>query len=113
MNSDFNLSKDVINKLKEFPEYKSRFKTYKFPFYQHLNEKEKALLDELIPNEDLRERYKRYGLCDECGQVNTNMIVHIGWCQLCNSKHLQEIDALYKKFLFTQLNELNAISCDE
>ena len=30
------------------------------------------MLDELIlPNEVLRERYKKYGLCDECGTNNT------------------------------------------
>src|SRR5947207_13180641 len=65
-------------------------------------------IDELIPNEELRERYKEHGLCKECSQPNTGC----GWCQSCNSKHLQqdfnkwtsgneEIDELLQKF---QLN---------
>ena len=69
------------------------------------------MIDELIPNEELRERYKKYGLCDECSQLNTGGIGY-GWCQSCNSKHFQqdfnkwtsgnkEIDEFIQKF---QLN---------
>ena len=77
------LSDDVINQLKDFPEY----------YY------------ELIPNEELRERYIKYGLCKECNQPNTGW----KWCQSCNSKHFQqdfnkwtsgnkEIDEFIQKF---------------
>ena len=65
-------------------------------------------IDELIPNEELRERYKEHGLCEECSQPNTSW----KWCQSCNSKHFQqdfnkwtsgnkEIDEFIQKF---QLN---------
>ena len=43
------------------------------------------MIDELIPNEELRERYKKHGLCRECSQPNTGEY----WCQSCNSKHFQ------------------------
>src|SRR5438045_2743297 len=90
------LSNDVINQIKDFPEY------YK------LTKKQKSLIDELIPNEELRERYKEHGLCEECSQPNTSW----KWCQSCNSKHFQqdfnkwtsgnkEIDEFIQKF---QLN---------
>ena len=63
------------------------------------------MIDELIPNEELRERYKKYGLCKECRQPN----IGIRWCQSCNSKHFQqdfnkwtsgnkEIDEFIQKF---------------
>jgi hypothetical protein len=52
------LSDDVINQIKEFVHYE-------------LTEEQKSLIDELIPNEELRERYKKCGLCRECKQPNT------------------------------------------
>ena len=66
------LSDDVINQIKDFT-------------YDELTEEQKSLIDELIQNEELRERYKEYGLCKECNQPN------IGgqWCQSCNSQHFQ------------------------
>ena len=91
------LSDDVINQIKDFPEY-----------YYKLTDEQKSLIDELIPNEELRERYKKYGLCKECSQPNTGS----RWCQSCNSEHFQqdfnkwtsgnkEIDEFIQKF---QLN---------
>src|ERR1044072_3627761 len=89
------LSDDVINQIKDFDIY-------------NLTEEQKSLIDELIPNEELRERYKKHGLCGECSQLNTSN----DWCQSCNSKHFQqdfnkwtsgnkEIDEFIQKF---QLN---------
>ena len=100
------LSDDVINQIKDFTEYK--FGGYDYPFYDHLTQEQKSLIDELIPNEELRERYKKHGLCEECNQPNTSY----KWCQSCNSKHFQqdfnkwtsgnkEIDEFIQKF---QLN---------
>ena len=66
------LSDNVISQIKNFDRY-------------NLTEKQKSLIDELIPNEELREQYKKYGLCDECNQPNTGSL----WCQSCNSKHFQ------------------------
>ena len=72
------------------------------------------MIDELIPNEELRRRYKRHGLCKECSQPSTDRdhALELDWCQSCNSKHFQqdfnkwtsgnkEIDEFIQKF---QLN---------
>jgi hypothetical protein len=68
------LSNDVINQIKKFDHY-------------FLTEQQESLIDELIPNEELRERYKKYGLCGECRQeLNPGW----KWCQSCNSKHFQQ-----------------------
>ena len=107
------LSEDVINQIKYFPE--PPHYGYDYPFYDHLTQEQKSLIDELIPNEELRERYKNNGLCKECNQPNTGSTYydgHQGWCQSCNSKHFQqdfnkwtsgnkEIDEFIQKF---QLN---------
>jgi hypothetical protein len=67
------LSDDVINQIKDFKYYK-------------LTEEHDSLIDKLIPNEELRERYKEHGLCKECSQPNTGSL----WCRSCNSKHFQQ-----------------------
>src|SRR4051812_35364316 len=106
------LCDDVINQIKEFP--KPDYYECDYPFYDHLTQEQKSLIDELIPNEELRERYKKYGLCGECSQPNTG----IPWCQSCNSKHFQqdfnkwtsgnkEIDEFIQKF------QLNATRIEE
>ena len=86
MNSNIydKLSDDVINQIKDFPEY-----------YYRQTQEQKSLIDELIPNEELRERYKKHGLCRECRQPNTGGFfyyygTYIPWCQSCNSKHFQQ-----------------------
>jgi hypothetical protein len=68
------LSDDVINQIKDFPKY------------YYWTQEQKSLIDELIPNEELREQYKKCGLCKECRQPNTGY----DWCQSCNSKHFQQ-----------------------
>jgi hypothetical protein len=75
MNSNIynKLSDDVINQIKNFDRY-------------FLTEEQKILIDKLIPNEELKERYNKYGLCEECKQPNTGY----KWCQSCNSKHFQQ-----------------------
>src|SRR3954454_7808108 len=83
------LSEVVINQIKDFPGNYG----YNNPFYDHLTQEQKSLIDELIPNEELRERYKNYGLCKECNQPNTGgSQPNTGedWCQSCNSKHFQQ-----------------------
>src|ERR1043166_9515973 len=96
------LSNGVINQIKDFN-------------YYELTEEQASLIDELIPNEELRERYKKYGLCEECSQPNTGTGL---WCQPCNSKHFQqefnkwtsgnkEIDEFIQKF------QLNATRFEE
>ena len=74
------LSENVINQIKDF---KHSYDAYSYG----LTEEQKSLIDELIPNEELRERYKKYGLCEECNQPCTGE----SWCQSCNSKHFQQV----------------------
>src|ERR1044072_3613052 len=103
---ELKLSEDVINQIKNIPKSRSYGQTY--PFYDHLIPKQKSLINKLIPNEELRKRFKKYGLCEECSQPRTGG----DWCQSCNSKHFQqdfnkwtsgnkEIDEFIQKF---QLN---------
>jgi hypothetical protein len=101
------LSDDVFNQIKYFD-------------FHWLTKEQNSLINELIPNEELRERYKKYGLCSECRQPNTYDEydgLH-AWCQSCNSKHFQqdfnkwtsgnkEIDE------FIQNVQLNATRCEE
>ena len=99
------LSDDIINQIKDFD--------HSYNKYSPLTQEQKSLIDELIPNEELRVRYENYGLCEECNQPNTGF----RWCQSCNSKHFQqefnkwtsgnkEIDEFIQKF---QLN----VTCHE
>ncbi|RIA90249.1 hypothetical protein C1645_823569, partial [Glomus cerebriforme] len=71
-----NLSEDVIEQIKDFK-------------HLWLTEEQKLLIDKLITNEELKERYKKYGLCKECKQPNTG-----GWggwwCQSCSAKQIDQ-----------------------
>ncbi|GBC10260.1 hypothetical protein RclHR1_09490001 [Rhizophagus clarus] len=69
------LSEDIIEQIKDFPFY-----------FQHFTKEQKLLIDKLIINEELKSRYKNYGLCIECRQPNTGS----NWCQSCNAKHFQQ-----------------------
>ncbi|CAG8689371.1 4612_t:CDS:2, partial [Funneliformis mosseae] len=53
------LSEDVINQIKDFDRYQ-------------LTAEQNSLINKLIPDEKLRERYMYYGLCEICGQPYTN-----------------------------------------
>jgi len=44
------------------------------------------LIDKLITNEELKQRYKKHDLCKECKQPNN----YYNWCQSCNSKRFQQ-----------------------
>ena len=83
LNTYNKLTDDIINQIKDF-------KHSYDPSYD-LTEEQKSLIDELIPNEELRKQYKKYGLCKECSQPNTgNKYNAYPWCQSCNSKHFQQ-----------------------
>jgi hypothetical protein len=49
------ISDDVFEQIKDFN-------------YEDLTEEQSLLIDELILNEELKKRYKNYGLCEECKQ---------------------------------------------
>ena len=70
---EIKLSDDVIEQIKDFDRCS-------------LTEKQKLLIDKLILNEELKKRYKKYGLCKECKQPNT----YHRWCQSCNAKRFQQ-----------------------
>jgi uncharacterized protein YlaI len=67
------LSAEVIQQIKNFIHYK-------------LTEEQNSLLEELIFSKELREKYVKYGLCQECQQPNTGH----EWCQVCNSQHFAQ-----------------------
>ena len=52
----------------------------------NLTEEQQLLIDKLILNEELKDRYINYGLCKECKQPNTGSY----WCQSCNAKRFQQ-----------------------
>ena len=66
------LSDDVIEQIKDFNHWE-------------LTEEQESLINELIIDEELKRRYKKYGLCNECKQHKNSWF----WCQLCNPKHFQ------------------------
>jgi hypothetical protein len=72
---EFMLSDDVFEQIKDFP----------INFYEFTDE-QRLLINKLILNEELKERYKNNGLCKECKQPHTGYY----WCQPCNSKHFQQ-----------------------
>src|SRR5438309_253366 len=67
------ISDDVFEQIKDFNR-------------QELTEEQKLLIDKLIPNEELKQHYIRYGVCKGCKQPN----IYYHWCQPCNSKHFQQ-----------------------
>src|SRR5205814_6606285 len=57
---------DVFNQIKDF-------------VFWNLTEEQEVLIDKLILNEELKECYKEYGLCEKCKQPkNTSR-----WCRIC------------------------------
>src|SRR3984957_17947019 len=72
------LSDDIIEQIKDFKCY-------------YLTEEQNLLIDKLILNEELKNRYKNYGLCKECKQPNTGYRYNkYRWCQSCNGKRFQQ-----------------------
>ncbi|EXX61031.1 kinase-like domain-containing protein [Rhizophagus irregularis DAOM 181602=DAOM 197198] len=50
-----------------------------------MTEEQELLIDKLIINKELKECYKRNGLCKNCKQTNS----YFKWCQPCISNHFQ------------------------
>ena len=69
------LSDDVFEQIKDFDHRRWR-----------LTKEQKLLIDKLILNEELKERYEYYGLCEKCKQPKTSRF----WCNVCNAKHFQQ-----------------------
>ena len=64
---EIKLSDDVIEQIKDFT-------------YCRLTEEQKSLIDKLISDDELKQRYKLYGLCNECKQPKGSDY----WCRICN-----------------------------
>src|SRR5581483_10150409 len=60
------LNDGVYEQIKDFNHY-------------NLTEEQKSLVDKLILDEDLKNNYKRYGLCEKCKQPKNNRY----WCRVC------------------------------
>jgi|ERR1051325_1305740 hypothetical protein len=67
------ISDDVFEQIKYFIPWK-------------LTEEQGLLINKLIQNEELKRRYEKYGLCEECRQPSTGDY----WCKSCNSKRFQQ-----------------------
>ena len=63
------LSDDVFEQIKDFDHREWK-----------LTEEQKSLIDKLISDDELKQRYKENGLCNECKQPKNNY----DWCRLCN-----------------------------
>jgi len=75
---EIKLSDDVFEQIKDFD-------------IDKLAEEQKLLIDKLILNEELKNRYKENGLCKGCKQPNTDYCGNgIYWCQSCNGKRFQQ-----------------------
>ncbi|EXX68530.1 Ypk2p [Rhizophagus irregularis DAOM 197198w] len=70
---EIKLSDDVIEQIKDF-------------YYKYSTEEHESLIDKLITDKELKERYKKYGLCGNCKQPNT----HYEWCRPCISNYFQQ-----------------------
>jgi hypothetical protein len=71
---EIKISDDAFNQLKELQGQSTQ-----------LTEEQNLLVDKLILNEELKERFKAFHLCDECKQPNTGN----DWCQSCNAKRFK------------------------
>ena len=60
---EIKLGDDVFEQIKDFAHSHNE--------YSKLTEEQELLIDKLILNEELKERYKNYGLCKECKQPYT------------------------------------------
>ncbi|PKC57357.1 kinase-like protein [Rhizophagus irregularis] len=69
---EIKLSDDIIEQIKDFDRYL-------------LTEEQKSLINKLIIEKELKEHYKKYGLCKICKQPNTDDY----YCRSCNSKRFQ------------------------
>ena len=48
--------------------------------HEYLTKEQKSLVDKLILDEELKNNYKYYGLCEKCKQPKNSYY----WCRLCN-----------------------------
>ena len=61
------LSDDVYEQIKDFNHWR-------------LTKQQVSLIDKLISDKELKQSYKKCGLCNECKQPKTSY----DWCRICN-----------------------------
>jgi hypothetical protein len=66
---EIKLSDDVLEQIKDFK-------------YWRLTEEQESLIDKLIKDEELKEHYKKHGLCKNCDHLNINFEL----CNYCSFK---------------------------
>ncbi|CAB4403158.1 unnamed protein product [Rhizophagus irregularis] len=94
---EFKLSDDIIEQIKDFN-------------HRKLTDEQKLLIDKLILNEELKELYKRNGLCKDCKQPEASY----DWCQCKfqqNFKNWTSGNNEVDKFI--QKTQLKAKRCEE
>jgi hypothetical protein len=69
---EIKLNDDIIDQIKDFKSWRA-------------TKEQKLLIDELILNKELREFYKKYGLCENCNQPKNNRY----WCRICSKFYLK------------------------
>ncbi|RGB43445.1 kinase-like domain-containing protein [Rhizophagus diaphanus] len=103
---EFMLNDDVFEQLKDFD-------------HKYLTKEQSLLIDKLILNEELKERYRKNGLCKECKQPNTSYVSNYAvWCNSCNSKNFQQnfknwTSGNHEVDKFIQKTQLKAKQSDE
>ena len=70
---EIKLGDDIFEQIKDFN-------------HEELTKEQALLIDKLLLNDELKDRYKHYGVCEECKQPKTG----INWCQSCNAKRFQQ-----------------------
>ncbi|EXX59253.1 Cdc15p [Rhizophagus irregularis DAOM 197198w] len=70
---EIKLSDDVIEQIKDF-------------IYRELTKEQESLIDKLITDEELKERYKNYGLCKNCKQPKSSFY----YCRSCKSQYFKQ-----------------------
>ncbi|RGB26939.1 kinase-like domain-containing protein [Rhizophagus diaphanus] len=72
------LSNEVIEQIRGFNHW-------------NLTKEQETLIDKVITDKNLKERFKEDGLCKECKQPNANsFLIRNYWCQSCNAKHFEQ-----------------------
>src|SRR6266542_7172315 len=70
---EYRISDEVYEQIKDF-------------YASTLTKEQELLVDNLILNKEIKERYKKYGLCVGCKQPKSSP----DWCRPCNSKTFQQ-----------------------
>jgi hypothetical protein len=70
---EFRISNEVYEQIKDFS-------------YVRPTEEQELLVDKLILNEEIKGRYKKFGLCKGCKQSKS----YVDWCRPCSSERFKQ-----------------------